>query len=169
MCPSTPSSDPSRRSFFHVSDCVREKCSCLQNLTVSLSHSAISGGDGSRLLHDPGSTMRVDLMFCYLPRHRELVCLFKAQLDFAGSKKSVMAAGAIFFTMPMGGPFWTLSCFFKLQLDLGVPRGARPRSVVHSQQRLPRAWEIPFNENCPGSLRDSVLFLGWTQRSGSKL
>ena len=91
----------------------------------------ISGGDGSRLLHDPGSTTRVDLMFCDLPRHRELVCLFKAQLDFAGSKKSVRAAGAIFFTMPMRGPFWKLSCFFKLQLDLGVPRGVRARSVVN--------------------------------------
>ena len=77
-------------------------------------------------------------MFCDLPRHRELVCcLFKAQLDFAGSKKSVMASGAIFFTMPMKGPFWGLSCFFKLQLDLGVARGVRARSVVHSQQRLP--------------------------------
>ena len=80
-----------------------------------------------------------------------------------------MAAGAIFFTMPMRGPFWKLCCFFKLQLDLGVPRGVRARSVVHSQQRLSRAWEIPFNENCFGSLRDSVLFLGWAQRSGSKV
>ena len=59
------------------------------------------------------------------------VCLFKAQLDFAGSKKSVMAAGAIFFTKPMGGPFWKLSCFLKPQLDLGVPRGVRVRSVVN--------------------------------------
>ena len=84
---------------------------------LSLSHSAISGGDGSRLLHDPRSTARVDLMFCDLPRHRELVCLFKAQLDFAGSMKSVRAAGAIFFTMTMGGPFWELSSFLKLQRD----------------------------------------------------
>ena len=91
----------------------------------------ISGGDGSRLLHDPGSATRVDLMFCDLPRHRELVCLFKAQLDFAGSKKSVMAADAIFFTMPMRSPFSKLSCFFKLQLDVGVPRDVRARSVVN--------------------------------------
>ena len=70
-------------------------------------------------------------MFCDLPRHRELVCLFKAQLDFAGSKKSVMAASATFLTMPMGGPFWELSCFFKLQLDLGVARGVQARSVVN--------------------------------------
>ena len=70
-------------------------------------------------------------MFCDLPRHRELVCLFKAQIDFAGSKKSVMAAGAIFFTMPMRGPFWKLSCFFKLLLDVGVHRGVRARSVVN--------------------------------------
>ena len=103
----------------------------MQNLTVSLSYSAISGGGGSRLLHDPGSTARVDLMFCDLPRHRDLVCLFKAQLDFAGSKKSVRAAVAIFFTMPMKGPFWELSCSFELQLDLGVPRGVRARSVVN--------------------------------------
>ena len=108
-------------------------------------------------------------MFCDLPRHRELVCLFKAQLDFAGSKKSVMAAGGILFTMPMKSPFWELSCFFKLQLDLGVPRGVRARSVVNWQQRLPRAWEIPFNYNCSGSLNHSVLFLGWTQILGSKL
>ena len=79
----------------------------MQNLTVSLSYRAISGGGGSRLLHDPGSTTRVDLMFCDLPRHRELVCSFKAQLDFAGSKKSVRAAGAIFFTMPMESPFFS--------------------------------------------------------------
>ena len=70
-------------------------------------------------------------MSCDLPRHRELACLFMAQLDFAGSKKSVMAAGAIFFTMPMKGPFWELSCFFKLQVDLGVPRGVRAQSVVN--------------------------------------
>ena len=70
------------------------------------------------------------LMVCDLPRHRDLVCLFKAQLDFAGSKKSGMAASAIFFTIPMKGPFWKLSCFFKLQVDLGVPRGVRARSVV---------------------------------------
>ena len=141
----------------------------MQNLTVSISHSPVSGGDGSRLLPDPGSTTRVDLMCCDPPRHRELVCLFKAQLDSAGSKKSVMAAGVIFFTVPMMSPVWKLSCFFKLQLDLGVPRGALAQSVVHSQQRLPRASEIPFNENCSGSLRDSVLFLGWTQRLGPKL
>ena len=91
----------------------------------------ISGGDGSGLLPDPGSTTRVGRMFCDLPRHRELVCFLKAQLDFAGSMKSVMAAGAIFFTMPMRGPFWKLSCFFKLQLDLGVPRGVWARSVVN--------------------------------------
>ena len=70
-------------------------------------------------------------MFCDLPRHRELVCLFKAQLDFAGSKKSVTVAGAIFLTVPMEGPFWKLNCFFKLQLVLGVPRGVRARSVVN--------------------------------------
>ena len=70
-------------------------------------------------------------MFCDLPRHRELACLFKAQLDLAGAKKSVMAAGAIFFTMPMESPFWKLTCFFKLQVDLGVPRGVRARSVVN--------------------------------------
>ena len=70
-------------------------------------------------------------MFCDLPRHRELVCLFKAQLDFAGSKKSVMAASANFFVIPMQNPFWKLTCFLKLQLDLGVPRGVRARSVVN--------------------------------------
>ena len=58
------------------------------------------------------------------------VCL-RHSLSCAGSKKSVMAAGAIFFTMPMRGPFWELSCFFKLQVDLGVPRGVRARSVVN--------------------------------------
>ena len=57
------------------------------------------------------------------------VCL-RHSLIFAGSKKSVRAAGAIFSTMRMEGPFWKLSCFFKLQLDLGVPRGVRARSVV---------------------------------------
>ena len=70
-------------------------------------------------------------MFFDLTRHRGLVCLFKAQLDFAGSKKSVRAAGAIFFTMPMKVPYWKLSCFVKLQLDLEVPRGVRARSVVN--------------------------------------
>ena len=70
-------------------------------------------------------------MFCDLPRHRELVCLFKAQLGLAGPKKSVTAANAIILMIPMKSPFWKLSCFFKLQLDLGVPRGVRARSVVN--------------------------------------
>ena len=70
-------------------------------------------------------------MFCDLPRHRELVRLFKAQLDFAGSKKSVTAANAIILMIPMMGPFWELTCFLKLQLDLEVPLGVRARSVVN--------------------------------------
>ena len=121
--------------FYLTPDRPRELITCsvifpdIENLAVCLRHSLICWIE--EIGKDPGSTTRVDLMFCDLPRRRELVCLFKAELDFAGSKKSVRAADVIFFTMPMRGPFRKLRCFFKLQLDLGVPRGVRARSVVN--------------------------------------